>query len=397
MIPIAQLLVAPTVDQFRAQLVTLLLSLNVPADKWRKGGALSTMLTVIAMSLNTMAILVALAINGFFLPNATGQYLVNLAFYLYGITVPQATQATGQFTFTNTGNGVYSGPSFAAGKVIVEDSITGVTYVTTQDLNLTAAGGAQPVQTVGIQATIFGSKGNANPGDISIIVTTMLGVTGSNAIAAVGLDTPSDPTIRSLCLASLAARSVRGPRGAYQFAIQTASNAITGLPVNINRWWISPNNSHGTVTIFLASPSGPADGNDVQGVANNIEAVARPGAVTVFTISASAIAYSPTLTLWASAPPGVSSGQLQAAAATAVANFLSTYSIGGATAGDDAHPLGFTGLLASAVYAAAAEGLATLGSTFYGASGGTDLAMILGQVATDSVTIAVRIVITSSP
>jgi len=410
LVPIAQLLTAPTQPQIRAMLVTLLVGLNVPADKWRKGGSLSTILTVASIILNGTAILVAQAINGFFLPLARGQGLVNLAFYLYGVTAPQPTQATGQFTFVNSGSGVFAGPSYAAGQVIVEDPATGQTYVTTDNLNIGAFGSGTASQTVGIKCQQFGTIGNANPGDIDEIVTTMVGVTGSNPSPVIGSDGLSDAALRSLCLASLGARSVRGPRGAYQYAIQTATNAVTGAPVNINRWYISPASSSGTVTIYLASPTGVPDANDVAGVIANIQGIgggvspagiplggARPGGVTANTSAAATVNYTGTAVLSCSLPSGVTQAQLAAAAATSLAAFMSTYDIGGATAQDDANPGGFTGLLASAAYAACASGVATLGATFYGAKGLTDLALSLGQVAVDNVTIQINVIVTSNP
>jgi hypothetical protein len=390
MIPIAQLLVAPTQAAIRAQMVSALVVMGVPADRWRTGGTMSSVLTVTSMFLYGMAVLVALAINSFFLPNATGQGLVNLAFYLYGITAPQPTQASGQYTFTNTQGGVYSGPSYAAGQVTLLDTATGITYVTTQDLNLGAVGSGTAVQTVGIQATVFGSVGNANPGDIDQIVTSMTGVEGTNAMSVVGTDGIPDVSLRALCLNSLGARSVRGPRSAYAFAIQTALNAVSGNPVNINRWLVSNSSSTGVVTVVVASPAGVPDANDVAGVGLNIEAVARPGAVTVNLSGATPIAYGPAATFWCTLPAGVTAAACAAAISSAITTFLSTYPIGGVTADDDVNPGGFTGLFADGVKAAATLGAVSVGAVMYSSEGLTDQALTSSQVATNSVTVTVR-------
>jgi hypothetical protein len=395
MIPIAQLLSAPDAPTFRAQMVTSLVDEGVPADKWRKGGSFSTILTVLSMVLANLAILVSGAINGFFLPNATGQFLVNLAYYLYGVVVPVATQASGQLTFTNSQGGAYSGAGYLAGQVFVKDSTTGILYVSTQDLALTPVGGAQPIQTIGIQATIFGSGGNAPALGVDTLVTSMLGVSVSNALPIVGIDQPGDAAIRGLCLASLGARSVRSVRGAYQYAIQTALNAVTGQPVNINRWSITTGSHTGLCTVVVASPAGAADPNDVQGVANNIEAVARPGGVFVTTSSAVANPYGGALTLWCSAPSGTSAATLAAAAGNAITAFLAnpqSSPIGGVTADDDANPNGFTGIFVDGIKAAAASGVAGAGGLVLSAQGLADLALTAAQVANNAIVVTVRLV-----
>lgn len=396
MIPIAQLLTAPTSDQFRATAVTTLQSLGVPAGNWRKGGALSTLLTVMCMSLATMAGLLSTIINGFFLPTATGNGLVLLAYYVYGVTAPAATFANGQVTFTNTGSGVFQGGNFAAGKVYVTNPTTGITYFTTQDLNLTASGGANPVQTVSVQATTAGSVGSSIPGAINTLVTTMLGVTVTNALAVIGSDALPDPALRLLCTASLGARSTRGPRSAYKYAISIATNAVTGNIVNINRSWVSPSSHFGQVPVYIASPSGVVDPNDLTGVVNSIELNARPQAVTDTVAAAAAVNYAPTLTVWCTAPPGVTTGQLSPAIATAIASYLSTYPIGGATANDDANPAGFTGLFADGIKSVCGTGAATLGASVISVQGATDLALATGQVATNGVVVNTRLVQTGA-
>jgi len=169
MMSISQLLSAPTSDQIRSQMVLTLVSLNVPADKWRKGGALSTMLTVVSMVYANLASLLSTAVNGFFLPTASGGGLVLLAYYVYGITVPTATQATGQVTLTNTQGGVFSGSGYDVGQVVFQNEETGNTYTNVEAINLSAAGGPNPTQTVDVVATVFGTVGNALAGDVSII------------------------------------------------------------------------------------------------------------------------------------------------------------------------------------------------------------------------------------
>jgi hypothetical protein len=400
MMSISQLLSAPTSDQIRSQMVLTLVSLNVPADKWRKGGALSTMLTVVSMVYANLASLLSTAVNGFFLPTASGGGLVLLAYYVYGITVPTATQATGQVTLTNTQGGVFSGSGYDVGQVVFQNEETGNTYTNVEAINLSAAGGPNPTQTVDVVATVFGTVGNALAGDVSIIQTSMLGVDVSNAFPIVGTDPPTDAAVRTLCLNSLGARSVRGPRTAYAFAIQSAVNSVTGAPVNVNRWSISNSSHTGQTTIYVASPAGPVDPNDLTGIKANIEQVARPGAVTVTTAGAVTSSYNGGLTLWCTAPSGTTALTLAQAAAAGITAFMgdpTSSPIGGVSADDDANPEGFIGMFVDGVRGAAAAAIAAAGGKMVAAQGLVDLALAANEVAINNISITVRITPTGSP
>jgi hypothetical protein len=379
-----QILTPQTSAQIRAQMVTTLQGLGVPANQWAATGVASTILTVAATVLSLFSNQISNFVAGFFLPTATGGLLQLLAQYVYGVTVPQATFASGSYLLTNIGGGVYP---YAAGAFQCQNAVTGQTYTNPVGFTIPASS----TLTIQIQATTAGTVGNANPGDISVIVTSALGVTGTNPASVVGLDPPTDAAIRQLCLNSLGARSVRGPRTAYAYAIQVALNTVTGNPVNINRWTVSSDSHTGDVSVVVASPSGTPDPNDVAGVVVSIEANARPDAVTVTTSGASVVPYSPVVTPWVIAPVGVSAAQLQTAIATAITNFLDgpQSPIGGNAAADDAHPLGFSGVLGPSIIGAAAIGVATIPDcTLVSLLGATDLGLTPTQVASDGVTVA---------
>jgi hypothetical protein len=383
---IDQLFSAPTAAAFRAQMVTALVAMNIPADKWRAGGVASTMLTVASMSLALMAATLSVIIRGFFLPTATGGGLKLLALYVYGVTVPSATFATGNIALTNSGGGIYIK---AAGEVTVQNPDTGVTYTNSVGFTLNGSSSLE----VAFTATIEGSAGNANPGTITTLVTNMLGVSVTNAAAFVGVDAPSDEDIRLLCQNKLGAMSVRGPRTAYAYAIQVAVNAVTGATVNINRWVVTADSHIGVVYVTVAAPSGSVDPNDLLGVGTSIEEIARPEAVTVVLNQATIVDYTPTVTAWVQAPTGVTAAQVQTAIASAITAYLSTYPIGGVTALDDANPTtNFTGLFASGIYGAAAAGAATLQARLYSLKGATDLALASTEVASDGVSVAVNLI-----
>ncbi len=373
-----------TSDQYRAKLVTELLTLQIPADQWRAGGVASTMLTVTAILLAMMSSIISTIIQGFFLPTATGNGLKLLAYYVYGVTVPAATYASGNVTLTNSGGGVYTQ---AAGTYSALNPTTGQTYVNTTAFTL----GALSVLTVPMQAVNIGTAGNASPNTITQNVTTLLGVAVTNPASLVGIDAPTDPAIRLLCSNALAAASVRGVRSVYAYAIQTALNPVTGLPVNINRWSISEASHVGTVSLTVASPSGPVDANDLIGVQTSIEAKARPSGVAATAYAATTKTYSPSITVWVTAPSTVAQADIKAAIDAAITTYVSTYAIGGLTASDDLNS-NLTGLFKEGITGAVAAGCVTAGASLISVKGATDLALVNTDVAVDSVVTNVVIV-----
>lgn len=387
MLTIDQLFTPPTAGAIRAQMVTNLLVLGIPADKWRAGGVASTILTVTANILAMMAGLISGFILGFFLPTATGDGLKLLAQYLYGVIVPSATFASGNLVLTNTGGGVYTK---AAGEVTALNPSTGVTYTNTSAFSLAALG----TVTVNFAATtVSGTAGNAAPGTITALSTVLLGVTVSNPASFVGVDAPGDDSIRALCLNKLGAMSVRGVRAAYAYAIQVAVNSVTGAPVNINRYALLSDSHIGTVNIYIASPSGAPSMTDLAGVMASVETNARPEAVAANVIGVIEVPYSPGITIWCRLQTGTSITAVQTAAANALADFISKYPIGGITANDDANPgAAFTGLFAAGVMGALAAGVTTTTAELLSCQGAIDLALTNNQVATDNTSISVRTV-----
>lgn len=379
-----------TAAQIRTTLVNALVVLGIPADQWRPGGALSVTLTVVANLLNMFSVLLTQVVSSGFLETSSGGWLQLLAQYVYGVMPTGSTFATGSLTFTNTGGGTYT---YASGALTAKDSTTGKTYVTTQALNL----GPNSTATVTIAATESGSASSAPPGEIDALVTPLLNVTVSNAASVVGLDAPNDPTLRSLCLDKLGAMSVRGPRNAYAYAIQVAVNAVSGNPVNINRWSITPSSHTGTVAIVVASPSGVPDPEDVAGVVTSIEtgvpglsppfSGVRPDAVTVTVTGATPVNYTPAIVVWAKALPGLTATDLQTACADALSTYIEGYDVGGLSTNT------FTGLFAAGVDGALKSANA---DAIFDVTGSIDLALMAGQVAVDQTSISVRLVTVTS-
>ena len=367
-------------------MVQALITLGIPANLWRSGGVASTLLTVASTVLAMASTLVAQAISGFFLPLASGTNLQLLAYYGYGVTSPAATFASGTLYLVNQGGGVYTVPT---GGYTALNPTTGQTYTTTAGFSLGAVGSPTATASVAAQCTIQGSIGSANPLSIVTPVTNLLGVTVTNPAPFVGIDTITDAALRQLCLNALGAMSVRGPRTAYGYAVQTAVNSVTGTPVNINRWTITESSHIGQVTIYVASPQGVPSSTDVAGVATNVEAIARPMGVTATVIPAAVLNDTDAITVYCTAPAGTSTTALTNVVEAALTSYFENFPIGGLTATDDSGT--FTGLFSGGIAGAIGAALQANGATLISVQGANDYSLSATQVPADETSVTIRI------
>lgn len=418
-----QLLEPISAADIRSTSITVLQSLGLQPQNWAQGGIASSVLTVASSIMADLSLQLSNAIAQQWNPTASGGGLQLLSQYFYGITPPQATFANGTVTLRNIGGGVYT---FAAGQATFGNSVANAQgqyaqYVNTASFSLVAGTPSVPtVITVPVECTTIGSLGNANPGFVSLLITQMLGVSCTNLNPIVGSDGLTDAQLRALNANSVAVRGTAyGPRQAYQYAIQTALNSVTGSPVNVNRWSITPSSHYGTVTIYVASPAGPVITTDLQGISTNIDLLCRPDCVTVLPglpgypsapASASTVNYTPNITVYVLVPSAPvptspinpqfflgppSAAALANIAATAVENWFESTSntIGGLTASDDLlvnftgiFQSGITGLIGAAINAVPG---CTVLSTRFATEG--DLPLSPGEVAVWGGTITVII------
>ncbi len=384
MTPLADLLVAPTATTVRAQAVQMLTSLGIPAGSWNSGGVASSTLTIIcSLFASVIASLVTTVLSVPFLPVCPAAWLPLLAYYVYGVAVNQATYANGPVNLTNSLGAIYS---FAANQAVFASSTTGVQYINTTPFTISALG---VVTGLVVQSTTLGSAGSAvpgpGPGSIDTVVTPMSGVSVTNTVAIVGLDADQPALIITKCQAAIAARSYKGPQGAYISAIVNAVNATTGQPVAINRWAFSTDPTTGFITVWLASPDGAPTGADMLAAQLAINQVAQPMGVTATATAATVVQLLQTITVWAFGAGTVASSAIQTNVETGLDNGLSVYPISGVPE---------SGSTQGYVYAAWLIGVIKASDpNIYDVQGLTaNIALSAGQVAelTSSTTIVVR-------
>ncbi len=294
----------------------------------------------------------------------------------------EATFATGKVLFTNNGGGVYdpsNGGRAGAVRVLWVDGSKA--YVTTEDLYLNGLGATA---LIAVRAVEIGSGSSVGPTLINKLETVLLGVSCSNPLSVVGSDAQDDESLRELCRAKLAALSLNGPRGAYEFAVGIARR-MDGSPVDINRVALAENRNTGTETVYVASPSGPPLESDLEVVRESIELWARPDTVTALLVAATPVAFAKSLTVWAKHGPGIDAPLIAADVNAALVKMVAAYDIGGVK--KTPNPQGF-------LFATNIEGTAKAAHpAIFAVDGvGSDLPLNAGQVATLASTITVRLV-----
>jgi hypothetical protein len=254
---------------------------------------------------------------------AQGSWLTLWAKSVYNVDRPLAAAAAGTLRLTNTSTVTFSK---GIGQVTVKSSATGKTYTNTGTVTL----GASPAFVdVPFVANEVGSASSAAPGAIDTLVTTMVGVTVTNAAAFVGTDDMADDALGALALAKLGSLSPNGPANAYLYIALTdpttvpvlVANGLTTLTsVPITRVGVVAD-GNGGVSVYLANAAGPASAPDVAIVNARIQAAVTPLGIKATCFAANQVTIAVSYSAWLKGSGLTNAGAISAFAAKLVAYF----------------------------------------------------------------------------
>lgn len=331
---LASLLLQQTKAQIYALGISLATSLNLPVTTWQPGDPTRSLYYLESELVEALEEIVVGFIQSGFLDYAAlpvndsdGNPLpVNTTWLKirakqdFNVDVPDATFATTPVTLTNTSGFVYV---IAPGDLTFKSSITEKTYRNTEGGTLAGSGGTL---TISVTADEAGADSSAGATEINTIVSTLLGVTCSNASAAVGLD-EQDPSVTiQQCRDKSGSLSPNGPASAYTFVAKNGT--LTGIQT-ITRARAYPNSDTGDVLLYIAGASGAVSGGDVTAVQNAINQWATPLTITPTVASASNVGVNVTYTLWVYKSVNQNSTQIEASVLTALETLFANAPIGG--------------------------------------------------------------------
>lgn len=324
-------LVTPlTRAEVEAKIYAALAARGVTTTAWKPGSVVRTMIAASAIVMSAFSELTAKATRTGFAELAEGKWLTLVAWHGRRVARVEATYAEGSITLVNAGGGIYA---MDADDLIVASVESGKQYRNTEGFSL----GALETVTIGVRAIEAGAASTAAPGEITSLVTPLLGVSCSNAAPVVGADAETDAELRARYDERLGALSPLGPWDAYTYAARMATRA-DGSRVGVSRVRTVPDGAGG-VTVYVATASGGVSGTasnpatDLGAVDEAIAQSAEPLAITAAAASAAVVPVPVTYKLWILNTSGLSPAQIAETVEDALVAWFAVQPIGGHRAG----------------------------------------------------------------
>lgn len=285
-----QLLTPTTKEEIAQNIFDYMASVGLPVTQWEALSPLRTLVFAFARVLVVIQNLVVAAIRGGFRDTADANWLPVLSKQLYDVDAIPATFASGTdcLVLDNAGGGIYH---YAPQELVLKGMVNGKTYHNT---NVVDVGALEVGVLVSLSADEIGAASNIAAGQVVQLVTTALGVTPTLIGNVNGQDDEAPDALRERDLDSLGSLSPNGAAGAYDYVLKTP--ALNG-GVTVNRTRTLPPPGDGTVTIVVASPTGPVTVGDLAVLQTAVDERATPEIVTATVVSATPAALSYTTTI----------------------------------------------------------------------------------------------------
>ena len=316
MLSLTDLFTPQTKDEVETSMLAVAASLGLPTTSWQAGGVGRTIIAVVAQTVANFTQVIAVITAGGYLDYATDGWLTLLAYHSFGVERRAAAAGTTPETLTNATGGDL-GP-YAAGDLRFANGATGKTYTNLAAVTVPASGSVDVV----VQADEVGTDSNAAPGEISVLLTSVIGLTCTNAASLVGTDEETDAALRVRARAKLGALSPNGARAAYEYVALSAG-------ATVNRVKVTTDTATGTVYTTVAQPAGALTIGELATVDDAIQSTCVPCAVTAVTQNVSEVVVPVTSTVSIYAASGLTAAQLQAKVAEALTSYLPEVPIGG--------------------------------------------------------------------
>jgi hypothetical protein len=299
------LYVAETAASIRAKVVGYAQSAGLLLTNMIAGGVGEQILETVVTTIAGVSAIQAKAIRGFAsldtsfdpgdvdpydpdnagLPPTPG-FLSDFGSNVFGTDRIVDIEATGSVTFANTGVGAVNQNLTAFSVTFQRDTAnTDGSYPTYRN-------SAPIIAAVGITVTVPiiaespGAANGAGPGHVTVLVTTLPGVTVTNPAAVVGFDRQGADDYKAACREAASLTSPNGPEDAIRYLAVTArddgtfGNSTTGNSLGITRVYVSQASSNGIVNVYFAGPAGGAAISGSVAMANQI-ITKKPGFISV--------------------------------------------------------------------------------------------------------------------
>lgn len=275
--------------------LSLATGLELPTTSWVEGDVTLTVLEVLSIWQSEERAISKNAIAGGWLRTSSGAYLDLNGVEVFNTPRNEATYASCLMVIANTGTDTIT---FGLEEVTVQHDTTGKTYRNLEpDVGTVSISPGQSSDPLLFQADEVGSESSADTGEITTVVSGIVGATCTNTTAAVGRDQETDDAYKARCRlkAPAISRTGAGPTGKYTYvAITPEENG----GANCTRCSVVGNSNTGEVDMVLANASGGVSGGDLTLVRDAlVEKVVGP-CETLFVDSAGTQTINVTYRLW---------------------------------------------------------------------------------------------------
>jgi phage-related baseplate assembly protein len=324
---LSELFTVKTREEVMAVQLEVAAAVELPITAWQAGSVGREILEICAQSCANVSTTATPAAGGGLLAYAEGDWLTLLAYDRYEVTREAATFGTCSLTLTNTSALSYA---LAAGDMRFYNTRSGKTYTSTTGGSMGPGNVTPTTLVLTIQSDEAGSSSNAAIGEVSGIVTPLLGVTGANTDVLVGADEETDAALRVRCTESLAKASPNGPQDAYNYFAKSATRT-DGTNVGVTR--TNPVQGNGTTFVYVADASGPIEDVDLAYVDSSIQLNCVPTGLTAVTLNAEALTVNISATVYLRRASTLTIAQLTTLVTGRLTDYFSLAPIGGYQAG----------------------------------------------------------------
>jgi hypothetical protein len=325
---LSTLFASTTPEDELAELLGIAAAVGLPTTAWLEGEPTLTILEIVSQRLSQLTQSGAPIHAGGLLDYTSGDWLTLLAKDFYNEDRIEATFASTGVTLTNSSGAGAQTYEIGANDLTFENSTSGKTYKNSDPVSGTVTLAPGRSITLGVVADEAGTGSNAGPGQIDTLVSTLIGVTVSNATAAIAFDTETDDSLKARCRLKVPAisKTAAAPAGKYTYiAVTPAENG----GANVNRADVRGDNTDGTVTVVCAGPSGAVSGTDTTLVETALVKTTIGPVETLSVISATNNPQTIVADLWVYSDANMDAPTIQAAAQAKLALLFAVSPIGG--------------------------------------------------------------------
>lgn len=332
-LPFQQVITPTTKEEIQQEILDLCATANLPTTSWQSGSVIRTIIAVISEVMAIKSEVEITIAKGGFGDLTTPDWATLFAEAIYDVFRVLAEPATGTITATNTSLTNYTRNP---GELIVAQSTLGshpgVTYRNQDTITIPASGS---LANISVASDITGTQADAAAGTVTVLVSSLTGVTVTNPDPILGADDETTVALITRTRAKLASLSPLGPKDAYNYVVTTPFSSfppISGQSIDdasspITRSKTTSDPTTGFITVYIANAEGAPTAPDVALAQDAVDKWAEPLCDTATVVAASDLSIDVTYTV--NITSSLTTAEIKSAISLALSVYFAMLPIGG--------------------------------------------------------------------